>query len=201
MKPLFALRLASVLVLASTLAACFQPVHAPRLGGGGSALQATLSQVSVDRIDGFIGYTLKSELDYLLTGGAPAQGTRFRLKVTIIQDRGSSIIDGATGRALSVTLQAQAVYELTDLRDKKIRASGRTFASAAFDRSQQRFATTRAQRDAEERLGKSLAERMRIIIATALSKEVLPEASPAPSLEPYPLTLDERRSDDPADEN
>jgi LPS-assembly lipoprotein len=200
MKPFFALRVASVLMLASMLAACFQPVHAPRFGGGSSALQGTLSQVSVERIDGFIGYTLKSELDYLLTGGAPAQGTRYRLVIKVHQDRGSSIIDAATGRAQSVTLQAQVTYELTDLKDKKIRASGKTFASAAFDRSQQRFATTRAQRDAEERVGKALAERLRIIIATALSHEVLPNVAPAPALAPFPDPLDERRPADPADE-
>lgn len=196
-----AIRFAPLALLALTLAGCLQPVHAPRLGVGNSALQATLSQVSVNEMPGFLGYTLKSELDYLLTGGAPARGTRYQLTIKLYQDRGSSIIDAATGRAQSVTLQAQATYELKDIKENKIRASGKTFASAAFDRSQQRFATTRGMRDAEERVGKALAERMRIIVATALSQEVLPVAAPAPELRPFPDPLDERRPDDPADEN
>jgi LPS-assembly lipoprotein len=199
MSARLAFRFGLVAIAAGVLAGCLQPVHAPRFGAP-SPLQSTLSQVEVQQISGYLGYVVKSELDFLLTGGEPARNARYVLAIKIVQDSGSSIIDATTGRAQSVTMQAQANYELRDTRDGKIRASGNTFASAAFDRSQQRFATTRAQRDAEQRLGKALAERMRIILTTALSQETLPVAPPAPELKPFPDPLNERRADEPGDE-
>lgn len=162
-------RLVALTWIGLALAGCIQPVHTPQIGIS-SPVSATLAEVSVDQVEGFIGHTLKSELDFLLTGGqAPTRGGRYLLKVRTQQTRATSIIDQQTGRAQIATLQVEAVYLLLDQSDKgKIKASGKTFASASFDRSQLRFATLRAQRDAEERVAKQLAERLKIIITSAL---------------------------------
>jgi LPS-assembly lipoprotein len=167
-------RLASAALLAGFLGGCLQPVHGPRLANGQSAASAQLAQVTVDRIDGYLGYQLKSELDFLLTGGgAPVRNSRYLLKVKTQQSKASSVIDASTGRAQIATLQIEAVYVLVDQQQGgKIKTSGKTFASASFDRSQMRFATLRAERDAEERVAKSLAERLRIIATTTLAREV-----------------------------
>lgn len=169
------------------LAGCIQPVHQPTLGGGTSRIAQELAQVAVDRIDGYLGYQLKSELDFLLTGGgAPVSGGRYVLKVKTQQSKASSIIDASTGRAQIATLQIEAVYVLVDQQQGgRIRASGKTFASASFDRSQLRFATLRAERDAEEKVAKQLAERLRIIISAALAREdKAAAAAPLPQLSP-----------------
>ncbi len=186
-------------LLAGLLGGCIQPVHAPSLGGGSRASER-LAQVTVDRIDGYLGYALKSELDFLLTGGAsPTRGGRYLLKIKTAQTKASSVIDASTGRAQIATLQIEAVYVLVDQKqDGKIKASGKTFASASFDRSQMRFATLRAERDAEERVAKSLAERLRIIITTALAKDSPASAAAPPALSPP--DPDEKASE-PGDEN
>ncbi|MCZ8376700.1 MAG: hypothetical protein O9342_15095 [Beijerinckiaceae bacterium] len=168
------------------LGGCIQPVHQPTIGGQ-SRVATELAQVSVDRIDGYLGYQLKSELDFLLTGGnAPTAGGRYVLKVKTQQSKASSIIDASTGRAQIATLQIEAVYVLVDQQQGgRIRASGKTFASASFDRSQLRFATLRAERDAEEKVAKSLAERLRIIISAALARDSATGAGNAvPQLNP-----------------
>ncbi|MCZ8184946.1 MAG: hypothetical protein O9308_01075 [Beijerinckiaceae bacterium] len=154
------------------LGGCIQPVHQSTVAGQ-SRIASELAQVAVDRIDGYLGYQLKAELDFLLTGGnAPAGGGRYVLKVKTQQSKASSIIDASTGRAQIATLQIEAVYVLVDQQQGgRIRASGKTFASASFDRSQLRFATLRAERDAEEKVAKSLAERLRIIISAALARD------------------------------
>jgi LPS-assembly lipoprotein len=177
-------RLAASAFLAGWLGGCLQPVHGTRLANGQSATSAQLAQVNVDRIDGYLGYQLKAELDFLLTGGGtPIQNGRYLLKVKAQQSKASSIIDASTGRAQIATLQIEAVYVLIDQRqDGKIKTSGKTFASASFDRSQMRFATLRAERDAEERVAKSLAERLRIIITTALARDSLASPSAVPEL-------------------
>lgn len=182
------LRFAVPVLLAGALGGCIQPVHGPALTGG-SRIAPLLEQVSVDRVEGYLGYILKSELDFLLTGGkVPTQAGRFLLKVKTQQTKASSIIDAQTGRAQIATLQVEAVYLLLDQQDGgKIKASGKTFASASFDRSQLRFSTLRAERDAEQRVAKSLAERLRIIVTTALTKESAIGPSVTPQLsEPDP---------------
>ncbi len=195
------LRLAILGAAAGGLSGCLQPVHAPHLGIGGGSIANELAQVSVAPIDGFLGYSLKSELDYLLTNGEPAKGTRYLLTVLTKQTGATSIIDAATARPQSVTLQAEATYELKDTRTGAIRASGKTFGSANYDRSSQRYATIRAQRDAEERLGKALAERLRLIVIGALSNNAAPRrAGPAPALSQPIDPWEETPTRDPGDE-
>jgi LPS-assembly lipoprotein len=193
------LRFAAPVLLASFLGGCIQPVHAPNLGGGSRAA-AQLSQITVDRVEGYLGYILKSELDFLLTGGAePTKNSRYLLKVKTQQSKASSIIDASTGRAQIATLQIEAVYVLVDQQQGgKIKASGKTFASASFDRSQLRFATLRAERDAEERVAKSLAERLRIIVTTSLARDIVT----GPKVTPELSTSDpEAPARDPGDDN
>lgn len=186
-------------LLALSLGGCIQPVHQPTLGGP-SRIAQELAQVSVDRIDGYLGYQLKSELDYLLTGGgSPVSGGRYILKIKTQQSKASSIIDASTGRAQIATLQIEAVYVLIDQQQGgRIRASGKTFASASLDRSQLRFATLRAERDAEEKVAKSLAERLRIIISAALARDGNAAAPKPPDLSPPDP---DQPSADPADES
>ena len=198
MKLRIALRAGVMLVLASTLTACFQPVNTPTFGG--QHLSAHLSQVSVERVEGYMGYTLKSELDYLLTNGTPAKNSRYHLSLKTMQGRGSSILDAATGRAQIVTLQVEASYELKDAKTSKVIGSGKTFASASYDRSQQRFATIRAQRDAEERVGKALAERLKIIITTILAGQQSNKAAPELTT-PYSDPLEDAPERDPGNES
>jgi LPS-assembly lipoprotein len=194
------LRLAVPVALAGTLAGCLQPVHAPGLLGG-SKITPLLAEVSVAEVDGYLGYILKSELDFLLTGGAePRMSGRYLLKVKTQQSKATSIIDASTGRAQIATLQIEAVYVLLDQKESgKIKASGKTFASASFDRSQLRFATVRAERDAEKKVARSLAERLRIIVTTALAKDTTTGPEKTPEL--TAPDLDSPSTDQPGDEN
>lgn len=177
-------RFAGIALLATALGGCLQPVHAPGIGGQASQVSGQLAEVVVDRIEGYLGYQLQSELNFLLTGGrAPTRSGRYLLKVKTQQTAASSIIDASTGRAQIATLQIEAVYVLVDQQQGgKIRLSGKTFASASFDRSQMRFATVRAERDAEEKAAKSLAERLRIIITTGLARDEKGALISAPAL-------------------
>lgn len=189
-------RATAAVLLAGSLAGCLQPVHGTRFGPATAAME----QVVVERIDGYLGYMLKSELDYLMTGGKePARGGRYLLKVKTKQTKATTVVDASTGLAQVGTLQVEAVYVLVDRQQgEKIRTSGKTFASASYDRSQMRFSSMRAERDAEGRLGKALAERLKIIIATALASETATGPSKVPELsEPDPETP----ARDPGDEN
>lgn len=193
------LRVTLLLALASSVTACFQPVHGIRLGY--STVSGELARVAVAPVSGgYLEYSLKAELDFLLGNGAIARDPRYVLTVKTAQNRVSSIIDAATSRPQSVAIQVEATYELKEVATGRIRASGKTFGSANYDRSNQRFATIRAQRDAEERLGKALAERLRILVSTSLLQEPRRDIGPAPELSPPIDPWQGPAAKDPGDE-
>lgn len=177
-------RLAIAAALSAGLSGCLQPVYGP--GAGGAGVAAQLADIAVDRVEGYLGYILKAELDFLLTGGkTPTKAGRYALKVKTQQAQATSVVDTSTGRAQIATLQVEAVYVLLDqTAGGKIKASGKTFASASYDRSQLRFSNVRAERDAEERVAKSLAERLRIIMTTALARDGVSGPPKVPDLSP-----------------
>jgi LPS-assembly lipoprotein len=193
------LRAVLLLALAGSLTACFQPVHGIRLGN--STVSGELSKVAVAPVGtGYLGYSLKSELDFLLGNGAIAQNPSYVLTVRAVQSRSSNVIDSATSRPQSVAIQAEATYELKEVQTGRIRASGKTFGSASYDRSNQRFGTIRAQRDAEERLGKALAERLRILVSASLLQNPGRDVGPAPALNPPIDPWQQPEPQDPGDQ-
>ncbi|MBN8533514.1 MAG: hypothetical protein J0L51_05430 [Rhizobiales bacterium] len=193
------LRVSMLLLLAGSLTACFQPVHGIRVGN--SSVSSELAQVAVAPLNGgYLEYSLKAELDFLLGNGAIAQNPRYVLTIKTAQTRNTSIIDVAASRPQSVSIQAEATYELKDVRSGRIRASGKTFGTANYDRSNQRFATIRAQRDAEERLGKALAERLRVLVSASLLQDPRQDVGPAPELNPPIDPWQEPVAKDPGDE-
>lgn len=161
------------------VAGCFQPVNGMRLGADGTA---ALSDVSVGRVDGYMGYILKSELDFLLSEGKVGKSGRYLLNVQTRETQESPIVDSVTGRVQVANLVVQAVYELKDTNTGKSIAGGRTFATSSFDRSTQRFSAERAKRNAQERMGKELAERLRSIVISALADRSGKDAAPMPAL-------------------
>lgn len=153
--------------LSLSLSGCFQPVNSVQIGN--SSMASALSEVSIGKIDGYLGYVLKSELDFLLSQTGGSQAKRYVLNVKTQQTLENPVVDSVTGRAQVTSLAVQAIYDLRDTKSGKLLANGTTFANANYDRPSQRFAAERARRDAEERVAKSLAERLRGITISALA--------------------------------
>jgi LPS-assembly lipoprotein len=63
-----------------------------------------------------------------------------------------------------------ASYVLTDAKTGEVVAQGRREASSSYDVPRQSFAAARAQRDAENRAARELAELLKLVIAQDLSK-------------------------------
>ena len=167
--------------LALALGGCLRPVHAPQLGGGPSA---SLSGVSLEKVDGYLGHILYTELGFLLGSAGGSGASTHLLSVRTQRSRAASLIDAATGLASSATLQVEAVYELRDTRAGKVIANGKVFASGTYERSQLRFNALRAEREAEERVAKLLAERLRAVVIAALNNPSAGPVGPTPRLSP-----------------
>lgn len=153
------------------LAGCFQPLYGPSASGAsvGAALAAIDVAPIADRLgQERIGYYLQQELRFDLGGGVPVE-KRYRLELSVSQSIVSPIVDTATGRADSATLVSSVTYVLKPLGGESTVTQGTAVASATYDRNPQRFASVRAARDAEIRIAKTIADQIRVRLATALS--------------------------------
>ena len=78
------------------------------------------------------------------------------------------IVDIATGRTEAEVVGINASYTLTEIGTKKVVVNSQTFSRVSSDVPglQQRFAHQRAQRDAEDRASKVIAEQIRSRLAS-----------------------------------
>lgn len=164
-------RVAAVLAVTLGLSACFRPLYGPTASG--ESLVATLSAIDVEEVvvppnGERFGHYLRSELVYELNGsGLPAQ-KRYKLALAFASTLSTPIVDTATGRAQSATINGTVTYALKSLDGSRTVAEGRATGSASYDRFIQRFASVRAARDAEIRLARLLADQIRTRLQAAL---------------------------------
>jgi LPS-assembly lipoprotein len=150
--------------LALGLSACFRPLHGPTATG--QSLQTILASIDVPEINwsgnqARIGHYLRSELVYELNGSGSDIPKRYVLKFGLAQSLSTPIVDSESGRALSATITGNLTYTLTTPDGKTIITQGTATASTSYDRFEQRFAALRANRDAEIRLAKELAQQVK----------------------------------------
>jgi LPS-assembly lipoprotein len=163
-------RLGFVLALTVGLSACLRPLYGPTASG--ERLETVLAAIDVAEVDADtahdrFGHYLRSELIFDLNGSGVPAPKRYRLAMSYRQQVQSPIIDTATGRATSATVEGHVNYKLTALDGREV-ANGIAVGHASYDRSPQRFATVRAARDAEIRLAKVLSEQIKNRLAVAL---------------------------------
>ncbi|MBN9063448.1 MAG: hypothetical protein BGP06_09545 [Rhizobiales bacterium 65-9] len=149
------------------LGGCFRPLYGEL--SNGRSMAGELAAIQVDDIGDRLGHYLRNELIFLLDGSGQTAVKRYRLAVTPSVSVITAIVDSATARADSASLSGTATFVLTRLDNGQEIFRGTTRGSATYDRSVQRYATVRAARDAEIRLGKLFAEQIRTQIAAALA--------------------------------
>lgn len=148
------------------LTACqFQPLY-----GTNSSSNAQLTNISVGEVDTRSGQQVRNHLLFLLNGGSapiePAYRTDLRISTTNKTLANVSDLQDRTTGSIEVSVS----YSLVDLTTSKTIASGKRRAKAAYDRTGQSFANSRAERDAENRAAKEAAEAIRFALASDLNR-------------------------------
>lgn len=166
-----AARLLAVAMAAGAVSACLRPLYGPTATG--EPLRNVLAAIDVPKVNTSfnkerIGHYLRSDLVFDLDGSGQPAPKRYKLAILVRDSLSSPIVDTATGRALSATLNADADFTLTTLDGTQTIAKGTASASATYERSAQRFAGVRAAREAEIRAAKLLSEQIKTRIAAAL---------------------------------
>jgi LPS-assembly lipoprotein len=165
-------RVAVVAGLSLGLSACFRPLYGPTASG--QSLQTVLASIDVPEVEwppalANTGHYLRSEVIYALNGSGSDTPKRYVLKMALAQSQTSPVIDTEIGAASSVILGGTLTYTLTSLDGKTVIAQGVATSSSSFDRFPQRFANIRANRDAEIRLAKDLAQQVRTRLSAVLA--------------------------------
>jgi LPS-assembly lipoprotein len=165
-----------LLAAALTLAGCstgggFRPLYA---GGQSGPVATNLAAVDVVVLEGRVGQQVRNELIFFFTGGGEAPPPKFRLEITVIEGSQAGIVDPFSGRPEVVSLTLTANFNLRAVGagpSAPALFKGATFARASYTATLQRFANIRAQRDAEDRAAKTLAEQIRTQIASYIAAQ------------------------------
>jgi LPS-assembly lipoprotein len=172
-----AARLLAVAALAALTAGCFQPMYAEHTDGT-PGLREKLMGVELPPIDkpnasrdARLGVEIRNALAFKLYGTATGMPPTHRLVIRFSTSRSSVIIDPATALPSTENYGIDAQYNLIEIASNKSVMTGSTFSRVSYDipGQLQRFARSRAYRDAEDRACQEIAENINTRLASFFS--------------------------------
>ncbi|MBG6174442.1 MAG: hypothetical protein RIE06_10730 [Roseibium album] len=101
---------------------------------------------------------LNNELTFRLERGAGSVEKKFRLEILVDVNNAAVGVEQFADVPSAFTITMNSTYVLSDIETDETLTTGRTFRSASYDFSSQRFANQRALRDAQERIAKAVAD-------------------------------------------
>jgi LPS-assembly lipoprotein len=168
-----AARLLVVAALAALTAGCFQPMYAEHTDNT-PGLREKLMGVEIPPVDkpnasreARMQVEIRNALAFKLYGNATGMPPTHRLVLRFTTSRSSLMIDQTTGLPNSENVGIDAQYNLIEIASNKSVMTGSTFSRVSYDMpgSYQRFARSRAFRDAEDRASQEIAENIQTRLA------------------------------------
>src|ERR1700755_2664535 len=173
-KARIAVRLVAVALLAAPAAGCFTPMYAEHADGS-PGLREKLMGVEIPPLDkpkasreARIGVEIRNALAFKLYGNATGMPPTYKLVLRFNTNRASLIVDPNTQLPTSENYGIDAQYNLVEIATNKSVMTGSTFSRVTYDMpgSYQRFARSRAFRDAEDRAAQEIADNIQTRIAS-----------------------------------
>src|SRR3954469_10744615 len=169
-----AVRLLVVAALSALTAGCFQPMYAAHTDGT-PALREKLMGVDLPPVDkpngardARLGVEIRNALAFKLYGAATGMPPTHKLVIRFTTTRSSLILDPATALPSIENYGIDAQYNLIEIVSNRSVMTGSTFSRVSYDipGQLQRFARTRAFRDAEDRAANEIAEHIQTRLAS-----------------------------------
>jgi len=169
-----AVRLLAVVALAALTAGCFQPMYAEHTDGT-PGLRDKLLTVDIPPVDkpnasreARVGVAIRNALAFKLYGNATGAPPLYKLVLRFNSSRSSLIVDPNTGLPNTENYGIDAQYNLVEIATDKSVMTGTTFSHLSYDipGSYQRFARSRAIRDAEDRAAEEIADHIQTRLAS-----------------------------------
>lgn len=158
-------RAAAALLAALGAAGCFQPLYGEAAHPG---LSAEMRAIAVQPINDRIGHYLGNDLILDLNGTGVSPPPKYHLAVTTTIASRTPTITSQIQVANAATVTATANYTLTPGKGGDDNLTGQATAVTVYDRTEDRFANLRAERDAEIKLAKVLADEIELRLAAYL---------------------------------
>jgi len=161
--------LAGLLAIAAAgMSGCtVQPLNS--VESSGSVAPSELSGVDISEVNTRIGQQVRNHLIFGLNGGGHPTGATHSLKLRVTTSTTDIAIVTTTTSPTASQVTVTTNYTLSENSSKETIATGVRQAIASFDRTNQSFANQRAQRDAENRAAKEVAEQLRLVIAATIA--------------------------------
>ncbi len=121
----------------------------------------TADTVDLDRV----AQVLRNELIFGFRRGGSGLPPRYRLEIILGKQQMEVGVERLADVPASYTVTMNASFVLSDYATGRTEMTGRSFATASYDFSSQRFANVRAERDAENRAAKVIATDIQARIA------------------------------------
>lgn len=159
--------LCSAFAAAVILSGCqVRPLYGTGSGDFGSTpspVAAELAAIDIDSISSRYANddaarVLYNELTFNFERGAGSGEKRYRLKVLMDVSSAEVGVERFADVPSAFTTTMNSTFVLSDIQTDETLMTGKSFRSASYDFSDQRFANKRAFRDAQERVAKSVAD-------------------------------------------
>jgi LPS-assembly lipoprotein len=176
-KARIAVRLLAVALLAAPAAGCFTPMYAEHADGT-PGLRDKLMGVDIPELDkpkasreARIGVEIRNALAFKLYGNATGMPPTHKLVLRFSTSRASLIVDPNTQLPSSENYGIDAQFNLVELATNRSVMTGTTFSRVTYDMpgSYQRYARSRAFRDAEDRAAQEIADNITTRLASFFS--------------------------------
>jgi LPS-assembly lipoprotein len=170
-------RLVAVALLAAPAAGCFTPMYAEHADGS-PALRDKLMGVDLPPVDkpngsreARLGVEIRNALAFKLYGNATGMPPTHKLVLRFTTSRASLIVDPNTQLPSSENYGIDAQFNLVEIATNKSVMTGTTFSRVTYDMpgSYQRYARSRAFRDAEDRAAQEIADNIQTRLASFFS--------------------------------
>lgn len=168
------LALLASLVLAS--ACTVRPLYSdgPVSAGVQAGTATQLASINIKPVKTRHGQEVRNHLIFLFNGGAGQPATApYSMDLAVVERNESLLYARVTTRDNEPTagkMTLTATYVITDITTGKQVAKGTRGIASDYDRPRQEFARVRAERDAENRAARELAELLQLAIAQDMSK-------------------------------
>ncbi|WP_235911964.1 LPS assembly lipoprotein LptE [Mesorhizobium xinjiangense] len=142
--------------------------------GPASGATAGLAAIAIKPANTRYEQEVRNHLVFMFGGGAgEPSASRYSLDLGVTSRRESVVSVQRTtsdNEPTAGAVRLRSRYTLTDTATGEIVASGERSVRSSYDIPRQRFAALRAERDAEDRAARELAEQLRLALAQNLGK-------------------------------
>ncbi len=172
----FAATLAAMAATISLSACTVEPLYASRPDSQlvaqnyDSTTAQILSSTEVDPVSDRTSQQVRNRLLFTMNGGELQPGGKYRVSLAVTETTQTLSVETNSLAPTSAQVRVLAKYSLIEKSSGSVVAAGQRRALAAYDRTPQSFANQRAQRDAQDRAAREVAEQLRLAIAQNITQ-------------------------------